>query len=73
MTSDKLEINNDYVSEVVNECEKENEICLILSHQPDIEHFCKKKLETAEYIRRTVDLEEKPVPERSDNKDDLPF
>lgn len=73
LNSDKLQIDEDYIDEVVSLCEKENEICLILSHHPDIEYFCKKKLETAEYIRRIVDIKEKPIPERSDGGDDLPF
>lgn len=72
LNSDKLQIDDDYIEEVVRACQKDNEVCLILSHQPDIEHFCKKKLQTSEYIRRSVDLEEEEKPPSNDN-DDLPF
>lgn len=71
LNSDKLQIDEGYINEVVSLCEKENEICLILSHQPDIKHFCKEELETAEYIRRTIAIEEKPLSKKSG--DDLPF
>lgn len=71
LNSDKLQIDEDYINEVVGLCDKENKVCLILSHQPDIKYFCEKELKTAEYIRRTVDIEEKLLPEESG--DDLPF
>lgn len=72
LNSDMLQIDEDYIEEVVGLCDKDNEICLILSHQPDIKFFCKKELETSEYIRRTVDLEESSKP-GADGRDDLPF
>lgn len=72
LNSDKLKIDDDYIDEVVGLCDKENEVCLILSHQPDIKYFCKKELETSEYIRRNVDIEEKPI-STNDESDDLPF
>ncbi len=71
LNSDKLLINKEYVEQVVSDCEKERTICLILSHQPDIEYFCGKKLETSEYSCMEIDIEGKLPPETS--PDDLPF
>jgi phosphohistidine phosphatase SixA len=71
LNSDKLEINEAYIRKVVSKCEKDNEICLILSHQPDIEYFSKVELSTSQFISRTIELEEDP-PKNSED-DDLPF
>lgn len=72
LNSDKLQINEDYIKEIVGLCDKENEICIILSHQPDIELFTKKKIETSEWFRMIVELKEKPV-STNEHSDDLPF
>lgn len=72
LNSDEFQINNNYINEVVGECEKENKICLILSHEPDIEAFCDRKLNTSEWIRVSVELEEKII-QRVEGEDDLPF
>lgn len=72
LNSDKLEISDSYIEEIVSERDKKNEVSLILSHQPDIEFFCKKELENSEWIRMTIDLEEKTA-QTSDENDDLPF
>lgn len=66
LVSDRYEINQKYIKEVVSECERKGEVCLILSHKPDIEHFCKKELEPSEYICLDIQIEEK-------EDDGLPF
>lgn len=71
LNSDKLQISDAYIREVVTSCEKEDRICLILSHQPDIEYFCKQRLETSQFIRMTAQIEE-TVPQK-ESDDDLPF
>jgi hypothetical protein len=71
LNSDKLQINKKYISEVISSCSKDSEICLILSHQPDIEFFSKQKLDNSEYKCLSVELEEEPASTKSD--DDLPF
>lgn len=72
LNSDKFQIKSNYIQEVVGGCEKENKICLILSHEPDIEAFCDRKLKTSKWIRMTVELKEENIPAEND-KDDLPF
>ena len=73
LNSDKLQINDAYISKVVASCEKDNEVCLILSHQPDIEEFCQKELSTSEFIRKTVTLDVESPPSTNSGDDDLPF
>lgn len=77
LNSDKLQINDAYVNKVVASCEKENEVCLILSHQPDIEFFCNKELSNSEFIVKVATIEEESSSRKSDSSgdddDDLPF
>lgn len=71
LNSDKLQIDDDYINEVVSYCEKENEICLILSHEPDIKDFCKKELKTSEWVKMSTEIKDKPA--QVSESDDLPF
>lgn len=70
LNSDKLNITREYIEQAVTRCEKDNEICLFLSHQPDIEHFCRKKLQNSEYMSGMIEIPEK---QEGDPPDDLPF
>ena len=58
LNSDKLLITQEYVKEVVSACEKEQEICLILSHKPDIKCFCRKELELSQYLCMDITIDE---------------
>lgn len=72
LNSDHFEINRNYINEVVSDCDKEGKICLILSHQPDIEAFCQKKLQNSEFIKMSIEIEEKTT-QKNEGSDDLPF
>jgi hypothetical protein len=72
LNSDKLLITENYVKLVVTSCEHNNKICLILSHQPDIKHFCKDEFENSEYQCKSIEIEDRAV-EESGASDDLPF
>lgn len=72
LNSDKLLINEEYVSQIVISCEDSNKVCLILSHQPDIKSFCKNEFENSEFKCMTIEIEEKPKAEKG-TPDDLPF
>jgi len=74
LNSDRLQIDDAYVNKVVASCERDNEVCLILPHQPDIEFFCNKELSNSEFIVKVVTIEEEGSSRKSDDDDDdLPF
>lgn len=72
LNSDKYGITDDYVKEVIAVCQKENSLCLILSHQPDIKFFSGKELRNCQIISMSV-LVPEVVPESGEGSDDLPF
>tara|TARA_B100001179_G_scaffold228654_1_gene213047 strand:+ start:1789 stop:2244 length:456 start_codon:yes stop_codon:yes gene_type:complete len=65
----KYRINEDLVKKIVSKGDSDNLVCIILSHQPDIELFCDKTLSTSKYLPLEIYLEE----EIKDEDDDLPF
>ena len=46
----KYRINEDLVKKIVSKGDSDNLVCIILSHQPDIELFCDKTLSTSKYL-----------------------
>lgn len=72
LNSDKLLITQRYIEEVVSICEEEKEVCLILSHEPDIEYFCGRELNLSQYLCMTITIGEKHFEEEKE-KDELPF
>lgn len=75
LNSDKLQITKDYVKEVVSTCELDQEICLILSHNPDIKCFCGEELELSEYLCKNIQIDEEKFEKDKEEieNDDLPF
>jgi phosphohistidine phosphatase SixA len=72
LNSDKYNINQEYVKELVVPCDERNEICIILSHQPDINDFAFVELKNSQYLAKTIEINEQPIsPEEI--TDDLPF
>ena len=71
LNSDNHLIDEKYIKEVVLECDKQNQVCLILSHKPDIYRFCGKELKNSEYYALTIEFNDSNN-ENSEN-DDLPF
>jgi phosphohistidine phosphatase SixA len=80
LNSDKLILGEEFLQEVLLQSERRNEVCLILTHHPDIKHFCKKELSNSEYVLMKFEIAEENVHEKdsvqnkdNDDPDDLPF
>ena len=58
LNSNKFLISREYVEKLVSSCDEDEEICLILSHKPDIKYFYKKDLEPSQYVCVDIEIDE---------------
>lgn len=58
LNCNKHSITIQYVQQLVSGCEAKNALCLMISHEPDIESYLKQTLFNSEYLIETISIEE---------------
>ena len=74
LNSDRLCLTKEYVENIIAQCDRDNEICIFITHEPDIDFFCQQRLQNSEFISLNVEFNTEDSNLKNNNgTDELPF